>query len=77
MRNIITVTAYSSMPGRYQVRLGQPEAKRPRNPRDVSGGEAAAAAAMEIAVEVGSKGYAIFAPKEVLQLIPEDMRSRG
>lgn len=38
--------------------------------------EAAAAKAMELAVLHGEAGYAIFAPREVLALIPEEMRSR-
>jgi len=38
--------------------------------------QAAAAKAMELAILHGKAGYAIFAPSEVLVLIPVEMRSR-
>lgn len=78
MRTIITVTEYASMPGRYQVTSGACTDKRGiARQRDVQGDHAAAAVAMELAVEVGSQGYAIFAPRKVLDLVPVDMRSRS
>jgi len=74
MRAIITVTEYPSMPGRYIVKSGVASDSRGQIvPRDVSGAEAAAAVAMEFAQRCRS-GYQIFAPRRVLDMIPEDMR---
>jgi hypothetical protein len=76
-RAIITVTESPSMLGRYTVKC---DTRRNRggfmHPADVGGEHAAAAKAMEYAVDAGG-GYVIFAPKKVIDLIPEDMRSRG
>lgn len=78
MRAIITVTEFPSMPGRYNVKSDAETDSRGFNrPRDVAGAEAAAAAAMEYAQRCGSRGYVIFAPRRVLDLIPEDMRGRS
>lgn len=78
MRTIITVTEYPSMPGRYKVFSGSRADRRGIvRPRDVQGEHAAAAVAMEYAVDLGGKGYAVFAPRKVLELIPQDMRQRN
>ncbi len=76
MRTIITVTEYPSMPGRYLVKSDAQRRRGIIHPVDVSGPEAAAAKAMEYAQRVGSVGYHIFAPRAVLALIPDDMKSR-
>lgn len=76
MRTIITVVEFPSMPGRYNVKSDKFSGKY-NHPRDVSGAPAAAAAAMEYAQRVGSRGYQIFAPAAVLAFIPEDMRGRA
>jgi hypothetical protein len=75
MPTIISITEYSSMPGRYKwsVKTGKKEFFG-----DIMGGgpEAAAAVAVDKAVSFGEEdGYSIFAPKAVLALIPEDMRN--
>lgn len=76
MRAIIAVTESGSMPGRYTVTC---DARRSRagylHPADVRGAHAAAAKAMEYAIDVRGVGYAIFAPRDVIAMIPEDMRS--
>lgn len=76
-RVIITVTMYPSMPGRYLIKSDAQRTRKGINhPRDVSGAGGAAAAAMEYAQRLGSRGYQVFAPKEVMDMIPEDMRGR-
>lgn len=76
MRTLITVTEYPSMRGRYKIHS---TARRDKNgivrPADVAGDSAAAAQALEYALEYKS-GYAIVAPDKVMQHIPEDMRGR-
>lgn len=77
MRSIITVSEFPSMPGRYNVSSdGQKSRAGIARPADVSGEHAAAAKAMELALKAGIRGYVVFAPKKVLDLIPKDMQSR-
>ncbi|MFA7386488.1 MAG: hypothetical protein WCZ87_02370 [Thiohalobacteraceae bacterium] len=76
MRTIITVVEYPSMPGRYLVKSDANSRDRYNKPRDVWGAGAAAAAAMEYAQISGSIGYQIFAPENVMDMIPVDMRGR-
>lgn len=73
-RCIITITR---QPGRGYLSTFKAGNKCQSN-RDISGSgpEAAAAEAMNLAVLHGEKGYAIFAPAEVMSLIPMDMRSQ-
>jgi NAD(P)H-hydrate repair Nnr-like enzyme with NAD(P)H-hydrate dehydratase domain len=73
MRAIITITNYPSMPGRYRRTISH---NGNVNKSDVVGGgaEGAAASAMEAATRFGSDGYQIFAPREVMEIIPGDMR---
>lgn len=76
MRAIITVTEYPSMPGRYVVKSsGVVDRRGKAKAYDVRGAEAAAANAMEFAMRE-KNGYQIFAPKDVLECIPIDMRGR-
>lgn len=78
MREIITVTEFSSMPGRYIVTFSGAQDRRGiTHGKDVREPEAAAAQAMEFAQRCGKSGYQIFAPKRVLDCIPEDMRGRN
>lgn len=75
MTAIITITEMSSMPGRfiYTLKSGRIVIKGNDAGSDP---EAAAAKAMDLAVCYGSQyGYAIFAPKKVINLIPQRLRS--
>ena len=76
-RAIITVVEYPSMPGRYKIKS---DAAKDRRGvlfcADVRGAAAAAAAALEYAQRLGSRGYQIFAPDAVAVMIPADMRVR-
>jgi hypothetical protein len=77
MRAIIAVTEARSMPGRYTVSCDARRSKSGHlHPADIRGASAAAAKAMEYAVDLRGRGYAIFAPSDVISLIPHDMRSR-
>jgi hypothetical protein len=71
---VIVVTEYNSMRGQYKltIRVG---AKTMYEDIMAWGGEAAAAAALDKAFKWGDHGYSIFAPKDVLKLIPEDLRN--
>lgn len=74
-RAIITVTEYRPAPGRFTVTCSARRDRRGRlHPADVYGEEAAAAKALEYAIDCRS-GYAIVAPAKVSAYIPEDMRS--
>lgn len=78
MRTIISITEFRSMPGRFVVKCDGTRGYRNRPlEADVSGAGAAAAQAMDYAVRHGSKGYVIFGPSSVMQLIPDDMRQRA
>lgn len=74
MRTIITVTRHPTLTDTYQVAAKGGKARPGR--RDVRGADAAAAKAMDLAISHGSSGYHIFAPAEVIALIPDDMRER-
>jgi hypothetical protein len=64
------------MPGRYIVKSAAAVDSRGMPvPRDVTGAEAAAAEAMEMAQRC-KNGYQIFASRRVIDCIPEDMRGR-
>jgi|GEM_PF-6431308 hypothetical protein len=71
----ITITQYPSMPWRYKWSV---QAGSLRQSGDVpgSGPEGAAAVAIEKSHKYGVRGYTIFAPREVLDQIPADLRSR-
>lgn len=78
MRTIITVTESRSMPGRYAIKCDASRDKRGVVPtREVRGEQAAAGVALEYAVGLGSRGYAIVGPEKVLSCIPDDMRERA
>lgn len=72
---IIAVTEYPSMPGRYKwsAKVG---GKNLRGDLMGGGPEAAAAAALDVAIRHGQAGYTILAPKAVLDCIPADIRSK-
>lgn len=76
-RTVITVVAMASMPGSYEItvqnRRGRIVVGRHGAGRDPG---AAAAKAMQMAVEHGAGGYQIFAPQAVATLIPADMLGR-
>lgn len=73
MPTIISITEYSSMPGRYKWSVKQ--GKKEFFGEAGQGPEAAAATAVDKAITFGeTDGYSIFAPKSVLALIPEDLR---
>lgn len=74
MPALISITEYPSMPGRYKwsVKTG----KRELFGEAGQGPEAAAATAVDKAITFGeADGYSIFAPKAVLEFIPDDMRN--
>ena len=75
MITIISVTEYPSMPGRYKwsAKVG---VKNLRGYIMGGGPEAAAAAALDVAIRHGKDGYTILAPKAVLDCIPADIRSK-
>lgn len=78
MRTIITVTESASLPGSFTVMSSARKDRRGNvYPATVRGGgpSAAAAKALEYAIDCGG-GYAIVAPKKVMDCIPEDMRGR-
>lgn len=78
MRAIITVEESTSMRGRFYLSVQARGLKRPiKRDEAGQGPEAAAASAMQAAISFGGTGYHIFAPKKVLDLIPNDMRSRA
>lgn len=70
---IITVTASRSLPGTYHINFKDP-AHNLVNRHDQYGCEAAAASAMETAIMCDE--YIIFAPKDVLEQIPVDLRRK-
>jgi hypothetical protein len=73
---IITVTEYPAMRGRYLIRSTSQRDKRGViRPADVSGAAGAAAKAMSYVMEINGS-YCIFAPSDVLSLIPLNLRSR-
>lgn len=74
MPALISITEYRSMPGRYKwsVKTGKKEMFGEAG----QGPEAAAATAVDKAITFGeADGYSIFAPKAVLEFIPDDMRN--
>lgn len=71
---IITVTEYPSMPGRYKW-SAQVGAKRFYGDVPSGGPEAAAAAAIDVAIRLGKGSYTILGSKPVLDCIPADIRS--
>lgn len=73
MRSIITVIRHPTLVGTYQVSSSM--ARFPGAKQDVKGAEAAAAQAMMLAIKAGL-GYHVFAPAEVLALIPQDMQGK-
>lgn len=78
MRAIITVTESRSMLSRFSIKCDAMRDKRGIVPtREARGEQAAAAVALEYAVGLKSRGYVIFAPAKVLDLIPGDMRERA
>ncbi len=74
MATIITVTESSSMPGRFTC-SHKTGTGRPRSGEAGSDPAAAAAYAMEIALNVGGP-YVIFGPQKVMDHIPPEFRSR-
>ena len=76
-RAIITVTETLSMPGRFAIKCDARRDKRGIVPTaEARGEQAAAAKALEYAIAIRSRGYAIVAPAKVLNCIPQDMRER-
>lgn len=72
-RAIITITEHNGS-FLYSFEAGSLSKTRYRAGLDAS---SAAAKAMELAISHGDqRGYVIFAPKQVLDLIPVDLRSR-
>jgi len=71
---IITITEYASMPGRFKwaAKVGRDErfGDCPGH-----GPEAAAAMAVDRAIQFNKGGYSIFGPREVLACIPADIRN--
>ncbi len=75
MAAIITVTEYPSMPNRFRVSSSADKGRGGRPfVRDISGVETAAANAMELAQQASR--YCVFAPKKVIDLIPESLRRK-
>ena len=74
LRAMIVVTRHPTLQGVYQIQT-QGVGARPGR-RDVSGAEAAAAQAMNCAIQYGRPGYHVFAPSEVSKHIPDDMKSK-
>lgn len=74
MRAVITITEMATIRGRYLYSL-KGKGARTINGYDAGNDPSAAAAtAMRLAVQFEDTGYAIFAPKNVIDLIPLDMR---
>lgn len=80
MRAMITIKRNRTMPGdTYLYSVQYPQGGDFRQIIDHNCGHAseAAATAVSLAIQFGTPGYHIFAPKEVMDLIPTDMRSRA
>lgn len=77
MPTIIALTEMSSMPGRFECTHQRLPNGRVYNTTHAGRGpEAAAAYAVQIALGIGGS-YAILGPRELLDCIPESIRSRG
>lgn len=75
MRNIITVTEFASMPGRYQYTV-QRDGKLVVS-KQHAGNDTQAAAAQAVCSALRSTGsYVILGPKKVLAEIPVEIRIR-
>jgi len=72
MRTIITVTMRGNR-CTYDISAQQP-GKRPFNVSSTGDAGEAAAHAMRAAMDFGGSGYQIFAPTQVMDQIPADMR---
>lgn len=72
---IITVTEYPSMPGRHKW-SAQVGTKRFYGDVPSNGPEAAAAAAVDVAIRHGKGNYTILGSKAVLDCIPPDIRNQ-
>lgn len=75
MTAIITIVESPSMPGRFffSIKAGRTVMKGHDAGREPS---AAAAKAMELAICYGKeKGYSIFAPNKISELIPKNLRN--
>ena len=76
MKTIITIVESPSMPGVFTGTLKNTG----RRPIHIEAGRdpaAAAAKAIDLALHHGRHGYAIFAPKKVLDYIPIEFRSNN
>lgn len=76
MRTIITITKNPASTSEYHAAV-QSETHKSTRMRAGNEPSAAAAKAVELAIAHGSSGYHIFAPQEVMDCIPADMRTRS
>lgn len=78
MRTIITITQNRRYPGKsYEYAISGVGVRAQRGMQAGYDPGEAAAKAMELAIGHGGTGYVIFAPDEVMERIPKDMRWKG